>query len=103
VGELLRELPPSYQSERVELTSQALELIARHSTTTFQHFREVIRLTALKPPALGDYSNVSHADARLLRDLSGERSQHADRCDLNRKCDDFGSIVRATIGWRRHC
>jgi len=62
VGELLRELSPSYQSDRVELTSQALELVARHSAGTFEHFREVIRLAALKPLALGDYTNVSHAD-----------------------------------------
>jgi HEXXH motif-containing protein len=61
-GELLQNLPPPYQSEQVDLTAQALELIRRHAPASFEHFREVIRLAALKPSELGDYSNISHSD-----------------------------------------
>ncbi len=62
VGEPLRLMAPSYQAERVRLTSEALELMHRHCPATFEHFREVIRLIALKPSGLGDYSNISHSD-----------------------------------------
>jgi HEXXH motif-containing protein len=61
-GEPLRLMPSSYQSEQVGLTSQALELIHRHCPATFEHFREIIRVIALKPGTIGDYSNISHSD-----------------------------------------
>jgi len=61
-GEPLRLLPPSFQSEQTSLTAEALELIHRHCPKTFEHFREVIRLIALKPSEIGDYSNISHSD-----------------------------------------
>jgi HEXXH motif-containing protein len=62
VGEPLRLMPPSFQSEHVSLTAQALELIHRHCPATFEHFCHVIRLIALKPSGIGDYSNISHSD-----------------------------------------
>ncbi len=62
VGEPLRLISPSFQSEQVSLTAQALELIHRHCPATFEHFCEVIRLIALKPSGIGDYSNISHSD-----------------------------------------
>ena len=55
-------LAPSFQSEHVSLTAQALELIYRHLPDTFEHFRQVVRIIALKPSEAGDYSNVSHSD-----------------------------------------
>ena len=58
----LRLIPPSYQAENVSLVSQALELIHRHCPATFAQFVAIIRLIALKPPDLGDYSNISHSD-----------------------------------------
>jgi len=61
-GEPLRLMPASYQSEHVTLTAKALELIHRHCPATFEHFCDVIRLIALKPSAVGDYSNISHSD-----------------------------------------
>ena len=61
-GESLRLMPSSYQTEKVSLTSAALELIHRHSAVTFEHFSQVIRLIALKPSEIGDYSNISHSD-----------------------------------------
>jgi len=61
-GEPLRGIPPSYQSEHVTLVSQALELIHRHCPATFEQFALIIRLIALKPSSLGDYSNISHSD-----------------------------------------
>jgi HEXXH motif-containing protein len=61
-GEPLRLMPPSYQSEHVPLVSQALELIHRHCPATFEQFVQIIRVVALKPSSLGDYSNISHSD-----------------------------------------
>jgi HEXXH motif-containing protein len=61
-GAPLLALPPSYQTEHLGLTAQALELMHRHCPKTFEHFREVIRLIALKPSEAGDYSNISHSD-----------------------------------------
>lgn len=62
IGAPLRQLAPAYQIERVDLTSRALELLHRYCPGTFAHFRQVMRLIALKPSNLGDYSNVSHSD-----------------------------------------
>ena len=61
-GEPLCRMPPSFQSEHVDLTARALELIDRHCPATFEHFRKVIRLMALKSSEVGDYSNISHSD-----------------------------------------
>jgi HEXXH motif-containing protein len=61
-GEPLRLMPASYQADHVSLVSQALGLIHRHCPATFEHFVQVIRLIALKPSNLGDYSNISHSD-----------------------------------------
>jgi HEXXH motif-containing protein len=61
-GEPLVLVPPSYQEEHLTLTAQALDLIHRHCPATFEHFRHLIRLIALKPSRLGDYSNISHSD-----------------------------------------
>lgn len=62
IGKPLCSLPPSFQSERAGLTSQALELIHRYCPDSFEHFRQLIRLIALKPSGIGDYSNASHSD-----------------------------------------
>jgi HEXXH motif-containing protein len=62
VGKPLLLLSPSFQSRQVSLTAQALKLIDRHCPATFEHFRSVIRLIALKPSDIGDYSNISHSD-----------------------------------------
>jgi HEXXH motif-containing protein len=62
VGLPLRLMPPSFQSEQVKLTTRALELIHRLCPATFDHFRQLIRLVALKPSDIGDYSNISHSD-----------------------------------------
>jgi HEXXH motif-containing protein len=62
VGEPLRLMLPAFQSERVDLTTRALELVHRLCPATFNHFRELIRLVALKPSDIGDYSNISHSD-----------------------------------------
>lgn len=62
IGAPLRYLAPAYQIERVDLASRALELLHRYCPETFAHFRQVMRLIALKPNKLGDYSNVSHSD-----------------------------------------
>ncbi len=61
-GAPLRLLPLSFQAEHATLTGQALELIHRHCPETFEHFRQVVRLIALKPSELGEYSNISHSD-----------------------------------------
>ncbi len=61
-GEPLRLMPPSYQSEHVTLVSQALELIHRHCPATFAQFAQIVRVIALKPSSLADYSNISHSD-----------------------------------------
>ncbi len=62
IGRPLQHLAPAFQSEQVELTEQALALIHRHSPHVFEHFRAIIRLIALKPNNVGDFSNVSHSD-----------------------------------------
>ncbi len=61
-GEPLRLMPASYQADHLSLVAQALGLIGRHCPATFEHFVQVIRLIALKPSNLGDYSNISHSD-----------------------------------------
>ncbi len=61
-GAPLRLVPPSFQSEHVAVTSQALELLHRHLPQTFEHFSLIVRLIALKTSEAGEYSNVSHSD-----------------------------------------
>jgi HEXXH motif-containing protein len=61
-GEVLQTLPSTFQSQHLELTTQALQLLQRHSPETFRHFRDLIRLIALKSDEVGDYSNISHSD-----------------------------------------
>jgi HEXXH motif-containing protein len=61
-GELLRTVPPSFQQKHVGLVTDALGLLSHHTPETFAHFREVVRLIALKPDEIGDYSNISHSD-----------------------------------------
>ena len=58
----LRELALEFQETQVRLIEDALALVERHHPLAFGHLREVVKLTALKPPAFGDYSNVSYSD-----------------------------------------
>jgi len=62
IGAPLAHVAPSFQTERVGLVSRALELLHRYAAETFAHFRQIVRIIALKPTELGDYSNVSHSD-----------------------------------------
>lgn len=61
-AEALRETAPEFQETQVGLVEDALALVERHHPLAFRHLREVVKLTALKPPAFGDYSNVSYSD-----------------------------------------
>lgn len=61
-SEALRMLASSFQAQYAGVTAQALELIHRHCPQTFEHFRGIVRLIALKPSGAGEYSNVSHSD-----------------------------------------
>jgi HEXXH motif-containing protein len=61
-GEVLLEVPENFQERQVALVEDALRLVERHQPAAFEHFCDVILLTALKPPSLGTYSNVSYTD-----------------------------------------
>jgi HEXXH motif-containing protein len=58
----LVELPDDYQAQQVPLLCDALALVERHQPLAFEHMREVVQVIAFKPPAAGDYSNVSFSD-----------------------------------------
>ncbi len=62
LAEPLTHLPPGFQSEHAELAGRALGLIGRHTPEFFEHFRAIIRVIGLKPPSVGNFSNVSHSD-----------------------------------------
>jgi HEXXH motif-containing protein len=62
IAEPLRELPLAFQAGQVPIVEAALERIRRRQPETFQQMREVLRVVAFKPRALGDFSNVSQSD-----------------------------------------
>jgi HEXXH motif-containing protein len=61
-GDALREVAPDFQKSQVDLIEKGLALVERHHPLAFGHLCEMVRLIALKPPASGDYSNVSYSD-----------------------------------------
>jgi HEXXH motif-containing protein len=62
VGRPLLDVAPEFESAQLQLTEEALTLIRRHAPLAFGHFQEIIRSVALKPPGVGNYTNISHSD-----------------------------------------
>ncbi len=58
----LRDLPRSFQHEQAPRVSAALELIRRHQPASFTQLRAMMRVAAMKPRSVGEYSNVSQSD-----------------------------------------
>ncbi len=58
----LRDVPRSFQREQVPLVAAALELIHHHQPESFAQLRAMMRVAAMKPRNVGDYSNVSQSD-----------------------------------------
>ena len=61
-ADVLHDVPDCFQEQQVALLEEALELIERHQPFAYEHLCEVVRVIALKPPASGQYSNVSYSD-----------------------------------------
>jgi len=61
-ADALRDVPDRFQEQQVALLEEALELIERHQPFAYEHLCELVRVIALKPPASGQYSNVSYSD-----------------------------------------
>jgi HEXXH motif-containing protein len=62
IGAPLRGLGFELQRGLAPLVSDALHKIARHQPGTLAQMEEVVRVVALKPRSLGDYTNVSQSD-----------------------------------------
>ena len=58
----LVDLAEEYQERQLPLVQDALALVERHQPSALEHMRELVQVVAFKPPASGDYSNVSFSD-----------------------------------------
>jgi HEXXH motif-containing protein len=55
-------IPAEFQQQQIPILEHGLALIRRHHPEAFQHMSDLIKVIAMKPPAAGDYSNVSLSD-----------------------------------------
>ena len=62
VGGPLLEVTPDFERRQLQLAEASLQLINRYVPDSFRHFRSLMRTIALKPPGIGDYTNISHSD-----------------------------------------
>jgi HEXXH motif-containing protein len=61
-AEALRAAGYEYQELHRDVIEAALAAMARHDATTFAHFRDGMRLAALKPRRSGPFTNVSYSE-----------------------------------------
>ncbi len=54
--------PDDYQYQQLPLLREALALVARHQPDALGHMCELLQVIAMKPPTVGDFSNVSFSD-----------------------------------------
>jgi HEXXH motif-containing protein len=56
------DLADDYQAQQIPLLQEGLALVERHQPAALEHIRDLVQVIAFKPPASGNYSNVSFSD-----------------------------------------